>query len=369
MRRIFLIALLAIGIIASAQDNIQFGIGEAQSTSDISEEAKNVLKSKLSQILNRHSAAAGGDYGVFKVVPTLDVGDAQSTSGLVKNVVQIEGSVVLTAENEWDNSQYYTVSVPLTAVVSGSVKDPALMLARSIKITDPVYMRFIKKSRENISRALEQDCTVTVERAQSFITAGYEDYALAILLALPPGNACNDLSQDLIGSIRALREADEQKKEDKERELRAEKMKLAEMKIKSGSDTESDVNTDEVISTDSGVENAEIFISDPAWTLKVLSCKWIPENRRVSVGLKVENKNTSDNSYYFEILNAIADSGDTYGWNSFVTSSYTLNVPPEVPVKCGFDIKCNSNPQKLSFVKFRIGSVTFEIKNLPVASN
>jgi len=369
MKRILLIALTTIGLFASAQDNIQFGIGEAQSTSDISEEAANVLRSKLSQILNRHSAAAGGDYGVFKVVPTLDVGDTKSTSGLVKNVIQVEGNVVLTAENEWDNSQYYTVSVPLTAAVSGSLEDPALLLARSIKITDPVYMRFIKKARENIARALEQDCTVTVERAQAFITAGYENYALAILLALPPGNSCNDLSQELIGSIRALRKADEQKKEDKERELRADKMKLAEMKIKSGSGSDSDVDVDEVISVDSGMENAEIFISDPAWTLKVLSCKWMPENRRVSVGLKVENKNTSDASYYFEILNAIAENGDTYGWNSFVTRSSSLSVPPEVPVKCGFDIKCNSNPQKLSFVKFRIGSVTFEIKNLPVASN
>lgn len=365
---LILTLLCAGGLQAAAQEHIQFGVGEVKATSEISDEAKNVLKSKLSQILNRNSAASGGSYGVFEVSSTIDVGDTKSTAGLVKNVVELEGSVTLTAKNTWDNAEYYSVTVPLNTVQSGDIKDPGLLLARSVKVTDPAYVRFIKKARENISRALDQDCELTVERAQTFITAGYEQHALAILLALPPGNSCSDLSHELVAAIRAQQDAKVQKEEDKEKELRDEKMRLAEMKIKNNQDDDTDIDLDSTVEDFISDQKPEIYCSDPGWKLQVLSCQWVPENRRVTVELKVETKNSNTSSYYFEVQNAIADNGDSYGWNSFATSSSNVTVPENVPVKCRFDIKCSENPKKFSFVKLRIGPATFEIKNLKVAS-
>lgn len=366
MKRILTIALSAFSFfIASSQDNIQFNVGRVSASSEISDEATKVLESKLSQILNRNSAAAGGNMGVFEVVSALDVEGSQSTSGLVQNVVQVQGSVVLTAKNVWDNAEYYSVTVPLTAVSKGNVEDPALLLARSIKITEPAYVRFIKKARENISRSLEQDCAVTVERAQAFITAGYYNYALNMLLALPPGNSCNDLSQELIGSIRAYADKQIQKEEEKEKDLRADKMKLAEMVLTGKSPSESsEDNTSGNESND--MSGVEVYSSNPAWKLSVTSCKWISENRMVSVGLKVETTSDSSTSYFYQVDNVITENGDSYGWSKIEKSTSNLSVPSRVPVNCRFDVKCNENPKKLSFVKLMIGSTTFEIRNLPV---
>ena len=370
MRILMTIILAVASACCLAQDNIQFGVGKVSSTSGMSDEASKVLQSKLSQILNRNSAAAGGEFGVFEVVATIDVESSKSTSGLIQNVMQISGNVVLTAKNAWDNAEYYSVSVPVRAVSNESVSDPVLLLARSIKVTEPAYVRFIKKARENISRALEQDCDVTVERAQAFITSGHYGYALNLLLALPPGNSCNDLSQELIASIRAHKDSQIQKREDKEREIRADNMKIAEMvltgKAPSDSDSGNQSGTDESSASQSKPEDVDIYSSDPNWTLNVVSCKWIPANRRVSVALKVETKKSTENSYFFNIQNAISESGDTFTGSDFSRSSSYLTIPTDVTVKCSFDIKCDSDPKQLSYIKLSIGNATFEIKNLSV---
>ncbi|MCM1491579.1 MAG: hypothetical protein NC095_12265 [Muribaculum sp.] len=364
MRSLLTLFLAVVSVCSFAQDNIQFGVGKVSSTSGLSDEASNVLQSKLSQILNRNSAAAGGEFGVFEVVATIDVESSKSTSGLIKNVMQISGNVVLTAKNAWDNAEYYSVSVPVSAVSNESVTDPALLLARSIKVTEPAYVRFIKKARENISRALEQDCDVTVERAQAFITSGHYGYALNLLLALPPGNSCNDLSQELIASIRAHKDSQIQKREDKEREIRADNMKIAEMILTGNAPSSS---ADDESSSQTNTDDADIFSSDPNWTLSVVSCKWIQANRRVSVALKVETKKSTGNSYFFKVENAISESGDTFSSKDFTKSSSYLTVPANVAVKCSFDIKCDNDPKELSYIRLSIGDASFEIKNLQVS--
>lgn len=372
LKNIFVIILAACAFLAQAQETIQFGVGKAAESSDVSDGTAELLTSKVSQILNRNSAAAGGDYGIFVVTPTLEVGEINSTSGMVRNVVTIEGTLVLTAKNAYDNAEYYSVSIPLKAVSKGSTDNPALLLAQSIKITDPAYVRFIRKARENISRALEEDCELTVERAQAFIMAGKEQDALAILLALPPGNSCNDLSLELITSIRAQKEKEKNEKEAKEKERREEKIRLAELGV-NGSPEDSAVKETAADATDAthDVEEAlpEIYSSNPAWTLKVVDCKWIPANRIVSVSMKVETRKSTSDSYYWEVKDAITENGETYGFRDFVLSKSHLTIPSNVPVKCNLDIRMDDNPKKISYIKMRMGNVDFEIKNLIVKAD
>lgn len=367
MKKILTLILALTCAYCFAQDNIQFGVGGVASTANLSEEAAKVLQSKLSQILNRNSAAAGGDFGVFQIVGAIDVESHKSTSGLIENVSQISGNLILTARNAWDNAEYYSVSVPLNvASNNGNIKDSQLMLARSIKVTDPSYVRFIKKARENISRALEQDCNVTVERAQAFITSGHYGYALNLLLALPPGNSCNDLQQGLIASIREYMDSEIRKQENREQEIREDNMKIAEMMLTGKTPAKSNDNKENEHANSDNSENMEIFSSNPDWSLSVTSCKWIKANRRVSITLKVETKKSTENSYYFSIMNAISANGDTFTGNDFSKSSAYLTVPTDVAVKCSFDINCSKNPENISYIKLSIGNTTFEIKNLAV---
>lgn len=106
MRSLLTLFLAVVSVCSFAQDNIQFGVGKVSSTSGLSDVASNVLQSKLSQILNRNSAATGGEFGVFEVVATIDVESSKSTSGLIKNVMQISGNEYM-SDDSLSSSEYF----------------------------------------------------------------------------------------------------------------------------------------------------------------------------------------------------------------------------------------------------------------------
>ena len=130
-------------------------VGEEANNSNVSE----LLERKTEQILLRNSAAASPDNCEYVVVPTLIVESCITTEGLLGNVSVVTGEFTLTAKNMNDGTAYYAVTVPLKVSAKSLAKgDEAISLARSIRINDVRYTRFIRISRTRI----EQNDSVSV---------------------------------------------------------------------------------------------------------------------------------------------------------------------------------------------------------------
>lgn len=140
----------------AAQQQIQFQAVDPAHNPDMPAEAAQLLTQKVSQILNRTSAGAGGDLGLFVVQPALTLTGESSTSGLVNNIGVISGELTLTAKNAYDNAEFYSVTVKLKATAKNRATNPYVALAKAIKITEPIYVRFVRIARQNIRKALDE---------------------------------------------------------------------------------------------------------------------------------------------------------------------------------------------------------------------
>ncbi len=164
LMRVFLPAMLLLGMAVSASAQINFRALPVTLGSDVNEEAAEMILRKIEHILTRNSAAAGAD-AEFGVEASLSINEESRTSGLVRNVTSISGELTLTALSTSDGTRYYSMTVPLKTVLKGKGSDEAaLALAKSIKPTDSVYTRFIRIARQKIEAAAaaeEEESTQT----------------------------------------------------------------------------------------------------------------------------------------------------------------------------------------------------------------
>lgn len=363
-RLLIYLAMAAAAVFTSrAQEEIQFRPGKV-TQQDLPEAVANLLESKLSQILNRCSAATGGDFGVFVVEPTLALNSEESTSGLVQNVTVIAGELTLTAKNDFDNASYYSVTVPLKVTAKSSGEDPLLQLAKSIKVTEPVYVRFVRTARANILKYYEQNCGNAITRAQTLILAGKTDDALMLLMAIPPTASCVQQAKLLIAYIKE-REASQPQQSAPAQEAAPEP---APAPAPTAAPEPTPAPTPAPAPAPAPVPQtvpAEIFISEPGWEAEVVDCRYVPTNRRVVITVKVKSLDKTLDNRYTTAEQAVDADGKQY--RKLGLSSNFNTFPNGVGVKIDFYIdEVYSNPGNIAMYKFEVGNVKFELRNLQV---
>lgn len=374
-----LLAMAAICLQATAQDDIQFGVGKPDSGTKMSKEVKELLTTKVSQILNRNSAAAGGDFGAFVVTPTLTLGEESTTSGLARNFSVVTGELTLTARNRDDRSEYYSVTVPLKVTNKNTSTDPLLALAKSIKPTDAAYVRFIRTARENISKSFEKDCEEVVSRAKGIYASGRLEDAMSLLLAIPSSSSCNDEVLELLegmGALKAQKERELADKEEARRNAKASatdpnegvrKDKPIDDKGDNISDNDNSDDSDGNSDDTSDQSDMRVYISNPEWELKVDSIKWVEINRNVVCSIKVRNTKRTANNMYASPMGAITCDGDQF--NNIDTPKVYNDFPEGVWIKLQFNIHdMKQNPKCLARFKFKLNNNdnVFEINNVKV---
>lgn len=367
--------VLAVG--AYAQDNIMFKAGRATNADALSQGAVELLQSKVGQILNRNSAASAGDHGVFVVVPTLNVGDAKTTSGLVQNINVTSGELVLTAKNELDNTEFYSVTVPLKSTGKNLNAPADELLVKSIKITEPVYVRFVRTARQNISDYYENHCEEALERAQTLFTAGETADAKSLLFAVPASAPCAGDAREMIGAIRIaemqnyVAEHEEELNEKVKEYITVEKPVVVHDTVV----VENTVVVEKPVIVEKPVpqrpvkndRQPKIYISTEGWEIKVLNCEYLPAQRQIKLEVRILSPNESRGELHTVFDGAISGDGETYtSWGN-AGDKYYYEYPDGLPVKVGFLIKgVNRNPGSLGMAKFRIGNTKVEIRNLEV---
>ena len=357
----FLFIFATCGLAMYAQDEIQFRAIYPPQSSTMSEAAAETLVSKVDQILNRNSAATGGDFGVFVVEPSLSIISDESTSGLVNNVNVVSGELTLTAKNNYDNAAYYSVTVKLKATAKNAETEPYELLAKSIKITDPIYVRFVRTARQNIEKYFSENCENAISRAKALFIAGQFDDAATLLLAIPTQAPCFEEAVELLAFIKA-------KSIDKQPET----VPVAEPTVVP---QETPVVAGEPVvpvaqepepQIEHEPDNTEIYISQSGWELAVDSCYFSPVNRRVVIGLKIKSLDKDYYDLYTAPDKAIGADGTQYS-NLANANGWNNSFPDGLGVKVTFyinDIK--NNPGCIALFRFSIGNVKYEFRNLTV---
>lgn len=119
-----------------------------------------ILMEKAKGIIGR--TGCGKENAEYMIVPSIQVDETERSSGMIRNVTLIKGSLSLMAVSRANkDAVWHSVTIPLEATVTGEVSDPALKLAHQIKINDAVYVRFVRVARRKISEFFSNNQTDT----------------------------------------------------------------------------------------------------------------------------------------------------------------------------------------------------------------
>ncbi len=126
-------------------------------TSD--ETLADILMEKTKEIIGR--IGCGHKDADYLLIPSIHVDETERSSGMIRNVTLIKGSLSLMAVSRKNPATIlHSTNIPLEAIVTGNPSDPAIELAKQIKVNDAVYVRFVRVARRKISEELSESPSI-----------------------------------------------------------------------------------------------------------------------------------------------------------------------------------------------------------------
>ena len=431
MKKLYFILLLLLNsaLYTYAQNTINF---QAMSPveGNMSAEVSNALKLKVEQILSRNGAAATSLYNAFVVEPQLNLLDAMSTEGLIRNIHLVKAELTLLAKNALDGSIYGSIVIPITGNGKSSMDQTLRSLIANIKITDAQYSRFIKKEKKKIMDHYTQNCGTIMQKAQVMINTGkYEDAiaylncipettpcyeqaaealiqvselakttdcetqmliarnyyirkeydkALDILAKIPTNSECNNAARALTDSVEKYmaippETIQVEKIVEKEviKEVPVEKVVVKEVPVEKVVVKEVPTTVPVSQKPNETTFNPKISYSKNNIQVKILSCEGIEAQQTVEITFLVTNTERGNgDSAFWKFNNGIDSEGGTYenySWDKLGGWEHYLDLPYNIPVKRKCYIeKVYDKISGFSYLKFTIQSCVVTIKDLPI---
>lgn len=133
---------------AAPQPEACFNAGTPRGDKSVAE----ILLNKTRGIIGR--IGCGADDAAYLIVPSLVVEEVNRTSGMVRNVTLAKGTLTLEAVSAKNPDMvWHSITIPLTATMTGKNENAAEALAKQIKISDSAYVRFVRVARKKIAEA------------------------------------------------------------------------------------------------------------------------------------------------------------------------------------------------------------------------
>lgn len=327
------------------------------------------LADKLLMALNRTEAVDVSRYNVFHILPAVDFTEAVETEGLVREVARVQADLKLTAYNVVDGTVYNSITIPLKGSAAGGRDAAMRKMVNSVKPADPVFVRFVRTSRQRIQDHYADNCGNIIAQAQRLMTVGRYDEAASYLSAVPPSVPCFDQSQAMIGEVVAhlVQPADTVVVE-----------KIVEVPVeKTGQrvDTpETPVSTAVVGSEPKQPVSqtlGDVTIEGEQLDFEVLSCTGNLKRRNITITARVINEHLDDAKVYVYLDNAITADGTEFKefhLNDYNYNSGYVSMPENVPVKMKITVTGVRSPvDKLTYVAMTIRGISVIIRDLPVS--
>lgn len=306
-----------------SESEIMFGvrIPDGDPSSDA---IKGVLENKLTQLLGRCGAGAAGNRDPFVVEPVVSLTEEKTSEGLVRNVSSISGELSLTARHRYSDAAFYNTTVPLNAVAKGSGQDALGLLAKSIKPSDAVYVRFVRNARKKVFDYGKLHPEIYDIPEAPGAPADTVVVVVAVPVAVVPPDTPVEPEEETPPTL-------------------------------------------PVPATPSGDGGADIYFSGPGWKARIAGCFYDRSTRSIHTVLSVVKTDKDENGVYTNLERAIGVDGMSY--RDLAIDSYRHDFPSEVPVTINCYIRgVNSNPGKVPYMEMCLGSCKMKIRNLTVKS-
>lgn len=338
-----------------------------------SEAAKELLLSRLGQALAR-CGAGGGANTPFLLQASVEVGDVQSTDGLVQNVSSVSGSLVLQVVNSLNGESYGGLTIPLKAAVKGAGKDIEKSLVATVKSNDPKFVRLVRNARKSIEENFSLDCGAVIAEARKLGTAGKTAEAVAYLMGIPASAPCFEEALGYI-ALYSQTPADDVAPAAEEPVSEPEPAPAPVQEPAPEPVVQPDVPDvfPEVpqapaqdVPADADDDGMQINVSDPDLDLKVLSCEYNAASHRIVLKCMIEFAQGTSGTIGVGIEQAVGADGESFEKFGIEGGSF-VSFPAKVGIKKTFYIEnVPSNPGSLSFLKLHFSSWRAEIRNLKV---
>lgn len=162
---------------------------------------ESTIQRKLVSAFDRSKASTENVYNVFAVKVQYEITESSESEGFVREVATVGVDMTLSAVNIVDHEIYYTTTIPLSGSASGGTDAALKKLANSIKVNDPVYVRFIRNARNRIADYYAENCAIVVEKARRLVQLKEYEVAACYLSAITPEVSCYDDASTLFSEI------------------------------------------------------------------------------------------------------------------------------------------------------------------------
>ncbi len=319
--------MAAVSFETAAQESaVNFMAGTPKSER-LTDEQKEAVKQKVEKIIARNNAGAVTLTDAFVIEPELSLGQAKKTDGLLRDVSLVTGEFSLVVHNKYDGSVYNSVTVDVKASAVGSESEAINSLIKSIKVTDPVYVRFIRNARKRIAEYYETNGLPLPERRDE-----------------QPEEAA-DPEEELLTEEPELEPVVEEEPAEPAPMVEEPKVQKSKYTVEIGSD-------------ELGFE--------------LLYCKGNRASNTVRLNYRVVNKER-DNTVDFDMSSAFAPEGieltrwtfaDAHGYS---TNKYGNRMPKGVAIGRVLELQnVTKEYAELPLVELKVGGYKIVIRNLPV---
>lgn len=323
--------MAAVSFEAAAQESaVNFMAGMPKSEK-LTADQKEALKQKVEKIIARNNAGAVTLTDAFVIEPELRLGQTKKTDGLLRDVSLVSGEFSLVVHNKYDGSVYNSVTVDVKASAVGSESEAINSIIKSIKVTDPVYVRFIRNARKRIAEYYETNGLPLPERREEEPEVA-KDSEEELLNEEPEQDVV--MEEELNDSV-------------------AEEAPVAEAPKVQKNKYSVEVGSDEL-----GFE--------------LVYCKGNRASKTIRINFRVVNKER-DTNVYLGCSSAFAPEGvELTRWNfvdahGYMTYTYGSKMPKGVPVGRVLELQnVEKEYAELPLVELKVGDYKIVIRNLPV---
>ena len=362
-----LVALLgAFSPAVAGETAVKFYLDDLKNSS-MPADVAGAIEDKLLAALSRTEAVDMSPHNVFHIIPAVDFTEVAETEGMMREVARVQADLKLSAWNPIDGTVYNTVIIPLKGSAAGG-KDAAMRkLANSVKATDPVFVRFVRTSRQRIQDHYAENCGNIIAQAQRLKGMGRYAEAASYLSAVPPSVACFDQSEALMGEVMPylMQTPDTvvvEKVVETVVEVPVEQQPVAE---------ETPVVTEPVSQTPASSGLGDVTIEGQNIDFEILSCKGDLKRRSIIITARALNDNLDDARVYVNLDNAITSDGTEFRdlrLNDHNYGSGYVAMPERVPVKMQITIPgVRTRIDTISYMGMTIRGIAVTVRNLPVS--
>lgn len=364
-------AVIAISILsASAQNEIKFSV-RSVSADEIGADAAASVDSRIRQALNRTEAVSDNIYNVFVVTPSIEMAETVETEGLMQEVGRVAANLTLTVSNSVDSVTYYSATFPLKGSAVGGKAEALKALGRSLKPTDPMYVRFVRTARQKIGDYYASNCVLILQRAQLLLDTDRAVEAMSYLSAVPVEVDCFESASAMIRDIHAAISEPEEELPLQEVDVAVEEpMEVPQEEPAAIPVAEPAIAPAADALPEHAVPQCDIVISEGFLSFRIISCTGSAINRRITILAEIINNNEGYNTPFCRFDESFSSGGDELKNRQIKDTGYDsgyIKFPVGIAVKKEFYINgVGSDITDLSHLHFKIGDVKITVRNLHV---